>query len=66
MRLKQINESKINISDNEITFLQHHIDDAIKALESKNVEVLKSSLHDLKELIGKFKNRFGSIEQSEI
>lgn len=66
MKLQYLNESKARVSDNEVTFLKHHIEDAIKALESNNMEVLKSSLEDLKELIDQFESRFSPGERKEL
>lgn len=61
-----ISESDVSINDNEISSLQHHLEDAIKAIKDGSNEVLMSSLHDIKEIIDKLIEKLPSTEKKEL
>jgi hypothetical protein len=61
-----ITESKVAVSDNEITSLIHHCDDAIEALKQGKSEALMASLKDLKELSILISKRLSPQELREV
>lgn len=71
---RRIAESKVPISDNEITNLLHHIEDAQKQLrsiaskigQSPELGVLTSSLGDIAEIAKHISTRFSATERSEL
>jgi len=66
MKLKTISESTIPVTDNELTNMQHHIKDALEALQTGNRAVLQSSLNDLKELAESLTRRLNPADKLEV
>lgn len=71
---RRIIESKASISDNEVTNLLHHVEDAQKQLHNivlktgKTPEfgILASSLNDIAEIARHISTRFSAVERSEL
>lgn len=74
-RQRRIIESKVGISDNDLTNLLHHVEDAQKALHGlmnrigqadKDIAVLASSLGDIKELAEQLSGKLSPVERNEL
>lgn len=61
-----IAEEEVEVNDNEISSLVHHLEDLAKAYRSGQRQVLLSSLHDIQEIAADLVSRLSPSEQREI